>query len=321
MVIMQQVDLGDVDLNLLVPLLVLLEERHVSRAAVRADMSQPAMSRTLSRLRETFGDELLVRVAGSYQLTPRAEYLQQRLLELLPQLQGLIREAPFDAARTERTFRLAGTDYAAVLFGPVLFRTVLQRSPRSNLVFAPWHDDVFDDVARGRLDLVFYGVAAPDGMSSRHLFDEKFVCVVSVDHPLAGRDRLTLEEYLGCSHVVVDINGGRQAVVDQSLSALGVHRSVSLCMPYHAAALCAVPGTRLVATLPQHLAATLVAHEPSLTWVAPPEQIESMAYLMAWHPRMEGDPAHQWLRGTVVAAAATLGLAPDGHRAAADLDL
>lgn len=312
---MQATHLDAVDLNLLTPLAMLLEERHVSRAAGRAHLSQPAMSRALARLRTTFGDELLVRTKGEYHLTPRAEELHRRLLELLPALQRLVVDAPFDPLDLERTFRLAGTDYAAVLFGPVLFRTVLQQARRSRLVFSAWHDDVFTDLERGRLDLLFYGVAAPEGLSSQHLFDERFVCVLSVHHPLAGRGRLTMEEYLGCEHVLIDIHDGKQAVIDQRLAALGAHRDARLQVPYHAAAPCAVPGTELVATLPRRLVRSLVEHESSLTTVEPPEDIASMGYLMAWHSRYDDDPAHRWLRAMVSDATADLqpGSAEDGE--------
>lgn len=294
-----------VDLNLIGPLAALLHERHVSRAAERAHLSQPAMSRALGRLRDTLGDELLVRTSGGYELTPRADRLQRQLAAVLPRLDVLFAGEDFDPRTAAETYRLAGTDYPATVFSPDLFRRIFAASPHSTLIFTGWHSDVFDDLERGIVDLVFYGAAPPRHLHKQQLFTEQFVCVLSADHPLATQEQLTLQDYLDCSHVVVDVHDGSQSAVDGHLAALGAQRRSSLRLPYHCAAGPAVRGTHLVATLPKRIVGP-AANDPGLRLVLPPKEVEPMAYSMSWHPRLDDDAAQRWLRATIEACIQTL---------------
>jgi DNA-binding transcriptional LysR family regulator len=185
-----------------------------------------------------------------------------------------------------------------------LFQRVFQQSPHSTLRFEAWHDAVFGDLERGAIDLVFYAVAPPPGIRVELLFEERFVCLMSRDHPLAGHERITLDDYLGCSHVVINILDG-QTVIDRQLETLGTPRRASLTVPYHAAAELAVPGTMLVATLPERLVSPHV-NDPVLRIVPAPIEIQRMSYLMAWHPRLDDDPAQRWLRDMIRSVTATL---------------
>jgi DNA-binding transcriptional LysR family regulator len=291
-------DIEGVDLNLLGPLAALLSQRHVSRAAERVSMSQPAMSRALRKLRDTLGDELLVRSQGGYQLTPRAERIQRQLAVILPSLESLLSDEAFDPRTAAQAFRLAGTDYTIAVLGPALFQQVFQQSPNSTLQFEAWHHAVFHDIERGVIDLIFHGGAAPPPLRSEQLFEDHFVCLLSSEHTLATRPQITLEEYLACSHVVVNIADGQQGAIDQRLQARGTPRRANLTVPFHAAAAAAVPGTMLVATLPWRLA-TNNARDNTTRVIRAPTEFETMSYSMAWHPRLDNDPAQQWLRDTI----------------------
>ena len=297
-------DIPGADLNLLGPLAALLRERHVSRAAERAHMSQPAMSRALAALRRVFGDELLVRSGGGYRLTPRAERLQRDLAAILPQLESLFTETPYNPLTADHAFRLAGTDYVLSVIGPPLVRRVLVQAPAVTLHFGGWHTDVYYDVERGALDLAFTGGAAPPPLRSEPLFDDRYVCVMSAGHPLAAGGTLTLGDYLDCDHVVVDVLAGRQGTVDMRLEALGHARRASVTVSYHALAAAAIRDTRLVATLPRRLAGHLAA-DRTLAVTGAPEETGTMSFSMAWHPRLDGDPAQRWLRDTIRAATPT----------------
>ncbi|MFF7755693.1 LysR family transcriptional regulator [Streptomyces sp. NPDC007971] len=121
----------------------LLEERHVSRAAVRLRMSQPSMSRALQRLRATLGDELLMRGPGGYQLTPRAERIQAELQHALPRLEHVFSGETFDPATAAHAFRLAGTDYTVSVLSGALLGRVFEQSPGSTVLFSRWHRAVF----------------------------------------------------------------------------------------------------------------------------------------------------------------------------------
>ncbi|WP_316752552.1 LysR substrate-binding domain-containing protein [Streptomyces herbicida] len=163
-------------------------------------------------------------------------------------------------------------------------RRLFQQSPDSRLTFRAWHDDAFGALERGLTHLVFTAIP-----------EERYVCLLSAGRPLAARTRLSLDEYLSCSHIEVTVVEGRQGLLDRRLSDLAAPRRVSPSVPHHAIAPSAVPGTRLVATLPLRLVAQHVA-DPGLRCGRAPRATESVTYRMAWNPRLENDPAQNWLR-------------------------
>lgn len=297
MPVVRTTQLQRVDLNLLVALAVLLEERHVSRAADRIGLSQPATSRALQRLRHTLDDELLVRTRNGYELTPRAERIQRELASVLPRLEMVFGGERFDPATATDSFRVLGTDYMTSVLGPGVFRRMFREAPGTSLTFNTWHDDVFTDVAHGLADLAFAGVTTGPGLHSELLFEERFVCLLSASHPLADRETLTLTEFLGAAHVIVDVLQGEQSAVDRRLTELGAARKPALSVPYHTAAVLAVPDTPLVATLPSRLLSGM--DDPTLRIVGAPTEVATMPYLMSWHARLDDDPAQRWLRDIV----------------------
>lgn len=301
--------LARVDLNLLRPLAVLLEERHVSRAATRLNLSQPATSRTLQRLRDTFHDELLVRGANGYELTPRGERLRQQLASLMPRLEAVIVDEPFDPATNAVTFRVTATDYSLRVIGSAVATRTLRYSPRSRFLFRPWHDRVFDDVERGTTDLAFRAVAAPRSLRSELMFEEPFFCVMAADHPMSHHEQLTLDDYLACTHISIDLADGGQPTIERRLSTLVRPRVIGLTLPFFTAAPLAAAETHLVATLPGRLAIQHAAN-PALRLVRAPAEIESMTLRMVWHPRLDDDTAQRWLRDTVRTLTASLRDAP-----------
>jgi DNA-binding transcriptional LysR family regulator len=297
---MQLTHIRTADLNLLLAALVLFEERKISSAAERFHLSQPAMSRLLQRLRSTFGDELLVRGRSGFELTPRARQLHEELASLLPQIDQLIAGVSFDPASTDATFRIALTDYAALVIAPRLTAKLARQAPQMVLDLVAWTDSAFADLERGRLDLAFWVNDAPAPLASETLFEEDFVCVMDADHPAHGQP-LTVERYLAFSHAVVGVLDGRQTVIEQRFEAMGIHRKIGLRVPFFAAAVLAVPGTSLIATVPRRMA-QLYASNPAITLVEPPVALGTFHYIMAWHPRVTKDPAHEWLRSMIMSA-------------------
>ncbi len=294
---MQLTHIRKTDLNLLLAALVLFEERKISAAADRFNLSQPAMSRLLQRLRDSFGDELLVRGLSGYQLTPRARQLQEVLSTLLPELDRLIAGPHFDPATVTETFRVGLTDYAALVVAPPVMAALTDFAPNIVLDLQAWTDRAFTDLERGRLDLAFWVEEAPAPLVSEVLFEEDFVCVMDARHPAADAP-LTVERYLAHPHVIVGVLRGQQTVIEQRLETLGIHRTVGLRVPFFAAAVLAVPHTRLIATVPRRMA-RLYASNPALCFADPPLALGSFRYIAAWHPRMSGDPAHSWLRSII----------------------
>jgi DNA-binding transcriptional LysR family regulator len=296
--------LHNADLNLLKALAVMLEERHVSRAAERLHLSQPAMSRTLQRLRETFDDELLVRTRGGYEPTTRGHRIQSELAEILPRLEALLRGNAFDPATATGEFRVHCTDFATGVLGPAVFQRAFSEAPRISLNLRPLSDRSFAEVEQGRADLVISGVVAPKTLRWETLFEEDFVCLVAADHPITG-DRLTLADFARYPHVVISVFDEEQTMVDRPLADLGLRRTAGLRVPYFSAATLPLPGTDLITTLPRR-GATPYLDDPAFRVTEAPVEIQSFPYGIAWHPRVDGDPAHQWLRGLLRDAATDL---------------
>ncbi|MGE2731211.1 LysR substrate-binding domain-containing protein [Mycolicibacterium vaccae] len=211
----------------------------------------------------------------------------------------------FEPERESLDVQLAASDYIATVLAPPLYQRVRAASPTSTVRFRHWHDRVFDEIDSGELDLVFFGGPDPPGLKVSRLFTERFVCVVDRNHRLARHEGLDLDAYLGCRHVAIDIDTGQQPAVDLTLAALGVARKASLTVPFHAAALSAVRDTQLVVTIPSLLIDSHVDHTATRVLRAPRE-IETLNYLMAWHPVVENDRRHIWLREATTIAALEL---------------
>lgn len=300
---MLQTHIARVDLNLLPPLVALLDERHVSRAADRLALSQPAMSRALQRLRRHFGDELLVRGPEGYSLTPRAERIRTQLATVVTELNHLFATETFDPATADQRFRLAVSDFTISALGPALVQTILMQSPNSTVTCEPLDARVFDKLDAGTLDLVIYGRGAPGRYVSQRLFTDRFVCVVAVDHPLAQRksaSRLSLTQYLRWPHVSIDIG---QPGLDRSLEALDTARRVAVVMPYHVVGSSILPGTDLILTVPARLVSQFADSSRVRVFDAPRE-LGAVQFHAVWHPRVDEDPSHMWLRGIVRTVAA-----------------
>lgn len=291
-----------VDLNLLTPLVALLEERQVSRAAVRVGLSQPAMSRALQRLRRLFDDSLLVRAPDGFRLSARAEEIYLQLTTVIPILETLLAPEGFDPRTSTQQVNIAGTDYAIHTYGTSIVQLIHTQSPDTPVRFHSWrHDGIDEQIRRGAVDLGLYGGHAPDDLNADRLVTEEFRCVVSQDHPLAHRDIVPLNDYLSFRHVVIDVADGIQPDVDYRLSALGTPRQAAITVPYHTAAPPMLPGTDLVATLPGRLLRDW-ADTARLCVLPAPAEIATMPYRMIWHPAFDTDRRHQWLRECVQAA-------------------
>jgi DNA-binding transcriptional LysR family regulator len=297
--------LRQADLNLLVVFTTLAEERNVTRAAARLLLSQPAVSRALQRLRDMFHDDLLIRTSRGYELTPKGQRLLQELESTLPRLDRLLSGSDFDPATEETTFRIAATDHASHVLCPLLCTTVLPVGGKIAFDFVALHDGTFAAMEKGRLDLL---LNADDGhlparFASETIFEDDFACVVAKESSFSRA--LTLKQYLAASHVGVGILGGLQTIPEKRLAAVGEKRHCPIWVPYFATAIRCVAGGNLIATVPRRMA-ELEARSLSLKILKPPEIFGKFKYLMAWHPRMNSDAAHLWLRATILEAGRSL---------------
>lgn len=296
--VMHDRTLAAIDLNLLVVLRALLTERHVTRAAARVGLSQSATSHALSRLRELYGDPLLVRSGRTLSLTPRAERLLPSLARGLGELESAVAPEPeFEPSTARRTFTLNISDYLqALIIGPLL-RQLAQCAPGVDLsvVVFPNSRELLDS---GAVDLVV-SVANPElgGMSREKLFDEDFVCMVRRNHPDIKRAP-SLARYLAQRHLVIAPSGTPGSLVDTLLARRGLERRVALRVTNFLIAPVVVCETDLVNTMPARLARHLARTYP-LRLLAPPLELPEFEYSMFWHPRLDRDPAQLWLRELV----------------------
>jgi DNA-binding transcriptional LysR family regulator len=291
---MREVHLRNVDLNLLHALHALLEERHVSHAAKRSFLSQPAMSRALDRLRETFGDPLLVRTGRVYERTPRGERVLRELESLMRRLEAMVQGEGFDPAQSQERFRVAMTDHGSTILLPALLERVRKAAPHARLEISAWRTQAYEDVVAGRIDLALSAEAVPPTLESEVIFNFDFVCLVGSTQPVRKR-RFTLRQYLQLPHALVETLGGQQTMVDRPLAQLGVKRRVALGLPFFLPAIFAIAKTDLVLTVPRTLA-KIAAPIADLRVVEPPREIKAFPYFIAWHSRLSTEPAHAWFR-------------------------
>ncbi|MHB2266008.1 LysR family transcriptional regulator [Aliihoeflea sp. PC F10.4] len=300
---MRQVNLRAVDLNLLTVLEALLDERNVTRAAVRLGMSQPAVSRALARLRSLFGDALLVDGTGGYVLSERATEIAPLLRQTLAGVGDMLDAPVFDPATATGRVRLSTPDLYAAVIGPPLLGHLGREAPGLDLDIVAPGPDVIHELEDGTLDAVI-GVIddAPAGIKRRSLFDDAYVTVLRSGHP-AGEGALTLPRFLELDHIAISVTGVGSTPIDEVLAAMGRTRRVKARVPNFLAAVEMAARTDLVMTLPKSLA-RMAAGMDRFVMRAPPADPGRFTLSMLWHARQHGSPRHVWLRNAIAAAAA-----------------
>lgn len=288
------------DLDLLRMFEHLHRERHLTRAARRAGLSQPAMSRALGRLRAVFGDPLFVRSATGMVPTPRAEALMPRIQGLLDEARALLHAENFVPSAIERAFVVGTTDYIEAELLPRLVPRVAEQAPRVTITSRSVADGA--DAIGAQLDLVIAPLyALPSEFRSMHMFDDELVCAVRADHPRV-RGTLALSRYLELAHVLIAPRGRPGGPVEQALAALGKTRHVAVYTQSFLSAPLLVSRTDLVLTAPARVLGPLAAPF-GLRLLTPPLELRSFPVHQAWHPRFDHDPAHAWFRALVAEAA------------------
>ena len=293
-------NLSSLDLNLLVALDALLLEANVSRAALRIGLSQPAGSHALQRLRLMLDDPLLVRVGARMELTPRAQSLRAPLAQTLEQVRELLTTQSFDAARSQRRFRLMMPDIIAELFLPLLATRVGEQAPGVRLEVVPWRSPATISNEFGRsLDLIIscLGDAYP-GFHRLLLYEDSDALAVRRDHPI-GRRLKDAEVFFKARHIAVVGRGDGDDMIDTWLRTKNLARQVALTVPGYIQALHVVSQTDLVAFVPRRLIAALSA-SLSLMSVAPPIDPGTDQQFMFYPTRAQVDPGSIWLRNLVL---------------------
>ncbi|MFT5721191.1 MAG: DNA-binding transcriptional LysR family regulator [Motiliproteus sp.] len=295
---MNLTSLCSTDLNLLPVFQVLLEERNVTRAAGRLNLTQPAISRNLARLRQLFNDPLFTRTPKGLAPTPRAQALALDLQQSLYNLSQLIEPATFIPAQATNTFRLATTDYGAQVLLPAVLRRLRVEAPQVNLEIIPWQESLLQQLDQQAIDLATCTVAdVPAAIHGRGVGSDRFVCVVREGHPLIDQG-LDLESYARNPHALITMGGSRKGAIDHLLEQQGLKRRIALRVPHFVAALALVAQSDLLLTVPYGLAKSCAA-QYQLKILPFPMAQDDFTYSIIWHERHSKDPGHSWLRTLV----------------------
>jgi DNA-binding transcriptional LysR family regulator len=286
------------DFNLLAVLDVLLAEGSVAGAARRLRLSPSAMSRALARLRETTGDPLLVRAGRGLVPTPRAIELREQVGRLVQDAQAVLRPAEkLELAQLVRTFTLRTREGFVENFGPALMARTGREAPGVRLCFVQKLDKDSTPLRDGTVDLEtgVIGKATAPELRVQALFRDRFIGAVRLGHPL-GEGEITPARYAAARHIAVSRRGLGAEPVDEALAPLGLQREVAAIVGGFSAALALARESDLVASVPEKHTGKLRAGMLSFPLpVATPEITVSLM----WHPRLDADPAHRWLRACV----------------------
>jgi len=296
------------DLNLLVVLDVVLAEQSVVRAARKLKLSPSAMSRALARLRQTTGDPLLVQAGRKLVPSPRALELRDRVARLVQEANEVLQPGErLDLRQLERTFTLRTSEGFVENFGPALLARVAQEAPGVTLRFLPKIGKDSTLLRDGTVDLetgVIDDETGPE-LRAKTLFEDHLVGVVRAGHALA-RGKVTPARYAACGHIAVSRRLLERGPIDVALQALGLQRRIAVVVGGFATAIAVARRSELLATVPfRHSGALL---DGVLTFPLPVE-LPTIKVSLLWHPRLDGDAAHRWLRNCVHAAIHASGFA------------
>lgn len=289
------------DFNLLLALDALLSEGSVAGAARRMHLSTSAMSRALARLREVTGDPLLVRAGRGLVPSPRALELREMVSMLVQDAQTVLRPAQeIDLQQLSRTFTLRSREGFVENFGAELVARAAQQAPGVRLCFMQKTDKDNTGLRDGSVDLETGVVSRANRPEIRvqALFRDRFIGVVRQGHALSrlGAQALSVEQYASGGHISISRRGLARGQLDEALQELGLQARIVTIVGSFSAALALARATDLIATVPERHTADLRRDMYSF---ALPLRLQSFTLAMMWHPRMDADPGHRWLRKLV----------------------
>src|SRR5688572_12519358 len=290
---MHDIHASDVDLNLLVALDALLSERSVSRAAARLGLTQSAMSHRLRRLRERFGDELLVGGRSGMVPTPRAQEIAAPIRRGLLELGEVLRQPEvFDPLTSRRRFTIVSSDYAEMVVMPHVLERFGREAPFVDMELRTPDLDVVGRLARGEADLYVGPTLDSPHLVRLHVRNERSVCVVRADHPRV-KTQLDMRTFLELGHVVVGPEDGTAHAIDVELGKRGMRRRIVLQISRFGGAPFVVARSDVLAVLPLGVAHAAAAYLP-LRILPAPMPFPEVAIDVMWHERMNDDAGHRW---------------------------
>lgn len=304
-----EVNMERFDLNLFVYLDALMRERSVTKAAQSLGITQPAMSNGLKRLRELFGDPLLVRTSDGMSATERALQLQPLVRNILAEADSAVQPTGvFESETSQRVYRIMVSDYAEATLVPAIVKRLREEAPGIILDFLTPSDVTYKDVEQGKVDMAINRFdELPQSFHQKTLWRDGFSCLVNPKNPLL--EGFDIDKYLLANHIWVSKTGmgvgtgvnpskdkvGHLGWVDEALAEVGHKRNISVFTRHYQMPALLAMNNDLVATLPTKVA-RMQAQSGSLKLVDPPFQIPEFELKMAWSPLLHHNPPHKWMR-------------------------
>lgn len=291
--------MSQINLNLLRSLKVLLEECHVSHAATKLNITQSALSRQLSQLREMFADPLLVRDGNQLVPTPKAVSLLNKLEHWFVELDELMIEAEFEPSAWKGEFVFASSDYVAQYLLPEMVEAITVQAPKVSIKYCLWQPSLLGEMANSEIQLAStMSPEPPKGVSSWQIGEDYPVCVMKQSHPLSEKNMLSVEDILSFSHIKVTGGGDKDTYIDQALAELNQVRHIGLKVPFFSAAFRSLSMSDYLMVVPEHIARNMKNHF-DVVFKPLPVKTPKHKYWLLWHPKFDNEPSHVWARQLV----------------------
>jgi DNA-binding transcriptional LysR family regulator len=281
--------------KLLPALISILQTRNLTESARNLNVTQSAMSKTLSQIREAFHDKIVIREANQFILTRKGEELKEQLPALMQQLDSLYVPNAMEPILCKRKFTLASSDYVAQAILPSICCDIELAAPNVSIEYQSWHKDQLTTLAEHTLDLVStITESIPENLHGKMMAEDQLVVVFRRAHPQSVGD-MSIADYIKARHILISGGGDKDSPVDHALSAIGQQRNVFATVPFFQSAIELLLKTDTMLTTPLHIAADF-AQDYDLVVRPLPIDIEPQHYYLLWHAKHHQDPEHKWFR-------------------------
>lgn len=281
--------------KLLPALVSILTTKNLTESAKSLNVTQSAMSKTLSQIRLAFDDQILIREGSHFVLTARGETLKSQLPTLMQQLDDLYLPNAVNLESCQRVFRFSSSDYVAQAVFPEILKQVEIEAPNVGVEYLLWKKEKLVDSSSQNFDLITtIADTMPENLYGKLMAEDQSVVVVGASHTLANKD-LSLNDYLSARHILISGGGDKDSIIDQALKAKGQRRNIIAHVPFFQTAIELLLTTESMLTIPLHIAAEF-SKKHSLHIKLLPMSIKPHQYYLLWHAKYQQDPEHVWFR-------------------------
>jgi len=289
------------NLNLLRTLHILLQETHVSNTAKRLHITQSAVSKQLAQLRELCNDDLLVRNANNFVLTPKAEQLKSKLDLFFFDFNNLLSDISFEPERWVGEIVISSSDYVAQYVLPDICSRLNALAPQLDITYQLWKPEYIGQLHELGIDIASTMLPEkPDGVSSLLIGNDYSVLLMRKNHPLTQKKSITLDDLSSYSYIKITGGADKDSIIDEQLRRVKRHRKIHLKVPFFTAAISQLTQTDYLTVVPLHIAINLSKFW-SITYQALPfTDISINKYWLIWHPKFDNDASHRWVREQIM---------------------